>query len=115
MGFNDNVRNPPLPDRSLATYGLERTCRHPLREGDVIHYRITNPDPDGRVFEFDNYYLTAATYDRAMRSSGFHDFNWVDAARDPTEPEAAFWDDFMEQSPLTATGNISRRLVGDES
>ena len=100
VGFNDNVRTPPRPGRSLAKYGLERTCRQPLREVDAIHYRITNPD--GRVFEFDNYYLTPVTYERAMRSSGFHDFNWVDAALDPAAPDASFWDDFMAQKPLTA-------------
>ena len=100
VGFNDNVRNPPQPGRSLAKYGLERTCRQPLREGDAIHYRITNPD--GGVFAFDNYHLTPATYERAMRDSGFHDFNWVDAVLDPDKPEATFWDDFMTQNPLTA-------------
>ena len=100
VGFNDNVRTPPQSGRSLAKYGLERTCRQPLLEGDAIHYRITNPD--GRVFEFDNYYLAPSTYEREMRDSGFHDFNWIDAALDPAEPDAAFWDDFIAQSPLTA-------------
>jgi SAM-dependent methyltransferase len=100
VGFNDNVRTPPRPGWSLAKYGMERTCRQPLLEGDAIHYRITNPDRS--VFEIDNYYLSPSTYEREMRSSGFHDFNWVDAALDPDEPQPAFWDDFMAQSPLTA-------------
>ena len=100
VGFNDNVREPPQPRQSLAKYGLERTCRHPLREGDVVHYRITNPD--GQVFEFDNYYLAPATYERTMRNCGFTDFRWIDATLDPAEPEAGFWDDFMVQRPLTA-------------
>lgn len=100
VGFNDNVCNPPLPDRSLSKYGLERTCRHPLHEGDIIRYRITNPD--GQVFEFDNYYLAPATYELSMRDSGFKDFRWVDAALDPDESEAAFWSDFLAQKPLIA-------------
>ncbi len=100
VGFNDNVRNPPLHDRSLSKYGLERACRHPLLEGDIIRYRITNPD--GQVFEFDNYYLAPATYERTMRDSGFDDFRWIDAALDPAEPEAAFWEDFLAQKPLVA-------------
>ncbi|MDE2887236.1 MAG: methyltransferase domain-containing protein [Gemmatimonadota bacterium] len=100
VGFNDNVCNPPLPDRSLSKYGLERTCRHPLREGDIIRYRITNPD--GQVFDFDNYYLAPATFEQTMRSSGFSDFRWVDASLDPAEPEAAFWEDFLAQKPLAA-------------
>lgn len=100
VGFNDNVCNPPLPDWSLAKYGLERTCRRPLREGDIIRYQITNPD--GQVFEFDNYYLAPATYERTMRDCGFSDFRWIDASLDPAEPESGFWDDFMEQKPLAA-------------
>ena len=99
VGFNDNIRNPPQPGRSLAKYGLERTCRQPLHEGDPIHNRITNPD--GRVFEFDNYYLAPATYERTMRNSGFNDFTWIDAAMDPAAPQPAFWDNFMAQRPLT--------------
>lgn len=100
VGFNDNVCNPPLPDRSLSKYGLERTCRRPLREGDIIRYRITNPD--GQVFEFDNYYLAAATYERTMRNCGFSEFRWIDASLDPAEPESGFWDDFLAQKPLAA-------------
>ena len=100
VAFNDNVCNPPPADRSLSKYGLERTCRHPIREGDIIRYRITNLD--GRVFELDNYYLTPATYEQSMRSSGFVDFRWIDASLDPAEPEAAFWEDFLAQKPLAA-------------
>lgn len=100
VGFNDNVREPPQPGQSLSKYGLERTCRYPLLEGDIIRYRITNPD--GRVFEVENYYLTPATYERSMRDTGFSDFRWIDASLDPAEPEAAFWDDFLAQKPLAA-------------
>ena len=99
VGFNDNVCSPPLPGWSLAKYGLERTCRHPLHDGGIIHYRITNPD--GRVFKLDNYYLSPATYERTMRESGFDDFRWIDAVLDPDTPQPAFWDDFMAQKPLT--------------
>ena len=83
---------------SPAKYGLERTCRHPLCEGDIIHYRITNPD--GQVFEFDKSHLAPATYERTMRDCGFADFGRIDASLDPAEPEAAFWDDFLAQKPL---------------
>lgn len=100
VGFNDNVCKPPQPGCSLSMYGLERTCRHPLHEGDIIRYRITNPD--GRVFEFDNYYLLPATYEQTMRSSGFTDFRWIDATLDPAESDAASWNDFLEQKPLAA-------------
>lgn len=102
VGFNDNVRNPPGPDdRSLAKYGLERTCaRHPPREGDAIRYRITNHD--GRAFEFDNYYLRPDAYEAAMHDAGFGDFRWIDAMLDPAEHADPFWHDFMAHAPLTA-------------
>ena len=100
VGFNDNVRCPPRPGRSLAKYGFERTCRQPPQEGDVIRYRITNPD--GHVFRIDNYYLEPATYESAMRAAGFREFRWIDVSLDPSEPRQAFWNDFMAQAPLTA-------------
>ena len=93
VGFNDNVRNPPRPDVSLAKYGLERSCAYPLHEGDVIQYRITNHD--GQVFEFENYYLAPGTYEAAARSAGFDDFRWVDAMLEPTERDDPYWDDFL--------------------
>ena len=100
VGFNDNVRRLPRPGVSLAKYGLERTCRYPLQEGDVIRYRITNPD--GQVFEVDNYYLEPATYGSAMRDSGFGEFRWIDAALDPSERQNPIWDEFLAQAPLAA-------------
>ena len=100
VGFNDNPRSPPRPGVSLAAYGLERTCRHPPREGDVIRYRITNSD--GQVFQFDNYYLEPSTYEGAMRDSGFVDFRWIDAALDPAARQDRFWDLFLNWKPLAA-------------
>lgn len=99
VGFNDNVRKPPPPGVSLAKYGLERACVHPLREGDVIHYRMTNYDDQS--FEFDNYYLEPATYEAAARGAGFEDFRWVDALLEPTERPDPWWDDFMTLAPVT--------------
>ena len=100
VGFNDNVRRPPRPGGSLAKYGIERTGAWPPREGDAIRYRITNPD--GRTVEFDNYYLEPGIYERAMRSAGFGDFQWIDAVVDPVEEANPFWRDFLAQAPLVA-------------
>ena len=100
VGFNDNVRRPPQPGTSLEKYGFERLCPHPPSEGDAITYRMTNHD--GRVFEFENYYLTPDTYVDSARDAGFDDFRWVDAMLEPSEHGDPFWDDFMAQAPLTA-------------
>ena len=114
VGFNDNVRNPPGPDDvSLAGYGLERTCaRHPPREGDAIRYRITNHDD--RTFEFENYYLSPATYESAAGDAGLGDFRWVDALLDPAERNDPFWNDFMALAPLTAFRATRPRLSAGE-
>ena len=99
VGFNDNVRRPPLPGESLAKYGFERTCPHPPREGDAVLYRITNHD--GRTFDINNYYLEPATYAAAAREAGFEDFRWVDAMIEPSEHGDSYWNDFMAQTPFT--------------
>ena len=55
-------------------------------------------------------------YARQFKRAGASVVTGVDVSQEMIAlAEAAFWDDFMEQSPLTATGNISRRLVGHES
>lgn len=102
VGFNDNVRRPPQREgESLAKYGLERTCRrYPPREGDAIHYRITNHDD--RAFEFDNYYLPPGTYEAAVRAAGLEDFRWIDAVVEPTERDDSYWDAFLSTAPLIA-------------
>ena len=66
-----------------------------MPSGDVIRYRITNPD--GQVFEVDHYYLEPATFDSAMRDSGFGEFRWIDAALDPSERQDPIWDEFLAQ------------------
>ena len=103
VGFNDNVRNPPGPDdRSLAKYGLERTCaRHPPREGDAITVPHHQPRRSGlRVRQLLSERPDA--YEAAMHDAGFGDFRWIDAMLDPAEHADPFWHDFMAHAPLTA-------------
>ena len=38
-----------------------------------------------------------ATYDSAMRDSGFGEFRWIDAALDPSERQDPIWDEFLAQ------------------
>ena len=55
VGFNDNVMHPPRGTVSWRKYGIEKTGPAEPREGDPIRYRFTNPD--GRQFEFHNFFL----------------------------------------------------------
>ena len=100
VGVNDNVRKPPAPTDSWKKYGLEKSCTHPPAEGDVIRYAITNPD--GRRFEFDNFYLRPETYAEAFREAGFQRFRWVDVSLHPAQRGDSFWDDFMTHPPIVA-------------
>ncbi|MYD87045.1 MAG: class I SAM-dependent methyltransferase [Acidobacteria bacterium] len=100
VGFNNNMRRPPRAGVSMVKYGFERTCPDPPREGDIIRMRMTNPD--GRSFEFANYYLRPGTYVASAREAGFDDFRWVDALLDPAEQGNPYWDDFLADAPVTA-------------
>ena len=101
VGFNDNILRPPRGTVSWHKYGLEKTG--PLsaaREGDPIHYRFTNPD--GRQFEFHNFFLKPETYDDAFRETGFRDFRWLGVSLEPGERDNSFWDDFLDNPPVVA-------------
>ena len=101
VGFNDNVMSPPRGTVSWRGHGLEKTG--PLaapNEGDPIRYRFTNPD--GRRFEFRNFYLRPETYRDAFRESGFRDFRWLGVSLDPAERGNPFWDDFLADPPVVA-------------
>ena len=100
VGINDNVRNPPVAPDAWKQYGLERACRHPPAEGDVVRYTLTNAD--GQRFTFDNYYLAPETYADAFRAAGFKEFQWVDVALHPAQRHNPFWDAFMTNPPITA-------------
>ncbi len=101
VGFNDNVMSPPHGTASWPRHGIEKTGppSDPV-EGDPIHYRFTNPD--GRQFEFHNFYLRPETYRGAFRRTGFRDFRWLGVSLEPGERENPFWDDFLDNPPVVA-------------
>ena len=101
VGFNDNVMSPPRGTVSWPRHGIEKTgpLSDPV-EGDPIHYRFTNPD--GRQFEFHNFYLRPETYRVAFRRTGFRDFRWLGVSLEPGERENPVWDDFLDNPPVVA-------------
>ncbi len=101
VGFNDNVMSPPRGTVSWPRHGIEKTgpLSDPV-EGDPIHYRFTNPD--GRQFEFHNFFLRPETYHSAFRRTGFRDFRWLGVSLEPGERENPLWDDFLDNPPVVA-------------
>ena len=100
VGFNDNVMHPPRGTVSWRKYGIEKTGPAEPCEGDPIRYRFTNPD--GRQFEFHNFFLKPETYHDAFREAGFRDFRWLGVSLDPGERRNPFWDDFLDDPPVVA-------------
>ena len=101
VGFNDNVMSPPRGTVSWPRHGIEKTgpLSDPV-EGDPIHYRFTNPD--GRQFEFHNFFLKPETYRGAFRRTGFRDFRWLGVSLEPGERENPVWEDFLDNPPVVA-------------
>ena len=100
VGCNNNVLNVSRIPASFRKYGLERTWKRPLAEGDAIRYTLF--DADGRQIEFDNFYLSAETHAEAFERAGFREFRWVDVSLHPTQAGNPFWDDFMADPPIVA-------------
>jgi len=98
IGFNDNPHSDPSAHGSMAAYGFERIGDPQRAEGSPILYRMTTPD--GAEFEFNNYYLSEATYRSAFARAGFVDFAW----QGPMLAEAAqanpHWEHFMTHAPM---------------
>lgn len=67
-------------------------------EGDLIIYRFTNDD--GTRFEFNNFFLSPATYCRVFEEADFASFRWVDPQLHPSERDNKHWDEFMAAPPV---------------
>ena len=100
VGFNDNVLSPPRGTVSWSKYGIVKTGPVVPTPGAPIRYRFTNND--GTEFEFNNYFLSPATYEEAFREAGFDDFRWLNVSVDPAERNNPFWDDFLKNPPVIA-------------
>ncbi len=98
VGCNNNVLNVARVPPSFRKYGLERTWKRPLAEGDAIRYMLFNAD--GRPIEFDNFYLSPETHAEAFERAGFREFRWIDVSLHPSQAGNPFWDDFMADPPI---------------
>jgi SAM-dependent methyltransferase len=100
VGLNNNVHNVSAAPRSLRKYGLERTWKNPVAQGNAIRYTMINAD--GQEIQFDNFHLEPATHAQAFERAGFRDFRWIDVSLHPSQADNPFWDEFMADPPIVA-------------
>lgn len=103
VGCNDYPDNPPAHFERYRPYGFIKIGRADRREGDTITYRFFNPD--GSVFDIDNYFLPTEAYRHEFTRAGFVSFDWV-APQVSEEGLAAFppgfWDLYLESPPIVS-------------
>ncbi len=103
VGCNDYPDNPPAHFDRYRPYGFIKVGGAELQEGDTITYRFFNPD--GTVFEIDNYFLPTNAYRQEFARAGFESFDWVMPEASPEGLAAfppGFWDAYLESPPIVS-------------
>jgi SAM-dependent methyltransferase len=107
VGCNDYPDNPQEHFDRYRPYGFIKVGPAERNEGAPITYRFFNPD--GTVFELDNYFLPTDVYREEFARAGLVSFDWVMPNVSPEGIEAfppGFWDVYLDSPPivgLTAT------------
>jgi SAM-dependent methyltransferase len=103
IGCNDYPENPPANFDRYRPYGFVKFGAAEPQEGSTITYRFYNPD--GTVFEIDNYYLPTEAYRREFLVAGFASFDWVMPTVSP-EGRSSFtpghWDAYLDSPPMVS-------------
>ena len=87
---------------SYRRYGFETSVAGPWREGAPITW--TFHLEDGGTFSIENYYLSVAAHEDALRQAGFRTIRWH---RPGVAPDGAaghapdFWKAFLDSPPVT--------------
>ncbi|MFQ4142625.1 class I SAM-dependent methyltransferase [Chlorogloeopsis sp. ULAP02] len=100
--INNNGEQPPASYLLTEKYGFIKSIGELLQEGTPIKYTIY---ADEQKFSFDNYYLSIATHEWALRSAGFTEVRWQKPKVSPQGIEEfgqEFWQDFLECVPIIA-------------
>jgi SAM-dependent methyltransferase len=109
VGCNDYPDNPPSHYDRYQPYGFVKIGAAQPVEGGIITYRFFNPD--GTVFELDNYYLPTDAYRAEFAEAGFAAFDWVMPEASP-ESRATFapgyWDAYLESPPIVSLAATTR-------
>jgi SAM-dependent methyltransferase len=103
IGCNDYPDNPPTHFDDYRPYGFVKFGAAQPQEGSTITYRFYNPD--GTVFEIDNYYLPTEAYRNEFRSAGFTSFDWVMPTVSPEGRSSftpGYWDAYLGSPPMVS-------------
>lgn len=109
VGCNDYPDNPPAHYERYRPYGFIKIGPAEQSEGSTITYRFFNPD--GSVFELDNYFLPTSLYREEFATAGFSAFDWVMPRVSPAGQagfEAGFWDAYLESPPIVSFSAVLR-------
>ncbi len=103
IGCNDYPDNPPSHFDRYRPYGFVKFGGAEPQEGSTITYRFFNPD--GSVFEIDNYYLPTEAYRHEFGLAGFTSFDWVMptvSAEGRSTFAPGYWDTYLESPPMVS-------------
>jgi len=99
VNCNPALHFPTSP--SFRPYGFETYVVGDFVEGAPIRWRIHLEDGP---FEIENYYLSVATHEAALRAAGFRDITWHAPRLAPGAADShpnEFWRDFLSHPPVT--------------
>jgi SAM-dependent methyltransferase len=103
IGCNDYPENPPEHFDRYRPYGFVKLGAAQPQEGSTITYRFFNPD--GTVFEIDNYYLPTEVYRQEFKVAGFTSFDWVMPTVSPEGCSSftpGYWDAYLGSPPMVS-------------
>ena len=103
IGCNDFPENPPAHFDRYRPYGFVKFGAADPQEGSTITYRFYNPD--GTVFEIDNYYLPTEAYRHEFEVAGFTSFDWVMPTVSPegrSSVAPGYWDAYLGSPPMVS-------------
>lgn len=98
--FNNNASQPPTSYLTTEKYGFIKSIDSPLMEGTPIRYTMSLSE---QKINFDNYYLSTATYEWAFQSVGFKEVRWQTPIVSPDGVEEfgqEFWQNFLDCVPI---------------
>ncbi|MEI2580556.1 class I SAM-dependent methyltransferase [Scytonema sp. PRP1] len=98
ISLNNNLDLLPQFYHKSEKYGLAKSCPGSLQEGTRLTLTLTIAD-DGEKVSFDNYYLSKATYEWALRSVGLKDIRWHNPIVSPEGVQKfsqEFWQDAID-------------------